>query len=77
MLFDTRLSTPSVLVLVALASVALYALLSVIAAPLEWDRVDAQSWITTTTLDVIGLLVILHVAVWRRWPVAASRNPSA
>jgi hypothetical protein len=77
MLFDTRLSTPSVLVLVALASVALYALLSVIAAPLDWDRVDAQSWITTTTLDVIGLLVILHVAVWRRWPVAASRNPSA
>jgi hypothetical protein len=76
MLFDSRLSTPGVLVLAAIATVARYALLSAIAAPLDWDRVSAQSWITTTTLDVIGLLVILHVAVWRRWPVAASRTPS-
>jgi hypothetical protein len=76
MLFDSRLSTPGVLVLAAIATVARYALLSAIAAPLDWDRVSVQSWITTTTLDVIGLLVILHVAVWRRWPVAASRTPA-
>jgi hypothetical protein len=50
MLFDSRLSTPGVLVLAAIATVALYALLSAIAAPLDWDRVSAQSWITTTTL---------------------------
>jgi hypothetical protein len=83
MLFDGWPATGAaggllVLGVAAIVTAALYALLSAVAARFDWERVSAQSWITTTALNFIGLVVILHVAVWRRWPVAAagpSRTP--
>jgi aerobic-type carbon monoxide dehydrogenase small subunit (CoxS/CutS family) len=72
MLFEGWLSDRLVLGVSAAVAAVLYALLSAVAAPLDWRRVGAQSWITTTALNFIGLLVILHVAVWRRWPVAGA-----
>jgi hypothetical protein len=59
----------------AIVTAALYGLLSAVAAAFDWQRVSTQSWITTSALNFIGLVVILHVAVWRRWPVAAAGPP--
>lgn len=57
-----------VLVLVALLTAALSAGLPQVA---RWaavpDRLVA-GWTTHTTLNALSLAVILHVAVWRRWP---------
>jgi hypothetical protein len=33
------------------------------------DRL-VTAWTTHTTLNALSLAVILHVAVWRRWPVS-------
>ncbi|MEV7039684.1 hypothetical protein [Amycolatopsis sp. NPDC051061] len=60
-----------VLVLVALLTVALSAALPLVA---RWAGVPERlvtGWTTHTTLNALSLAVILHVAVWRRWPASA------
>ncbi|NBH03049.1 hypothetical protein GTY80_07265, partial [Amycolatopsis sp. SID8362] len=60
-----------VLVLVALLAGALSWTLPRLA---RWAAVPADlvgGWVTHTTLNALSLAVILHVAVWRRWPVPA------
>jgi len=37
----------------------------------RWTGVPASEvdgWVTHATLNAVSLAVILHVAVWRRWP---------
>jgi hypothetical protein len=54
--------------IVALA-VALELLLQAYAAGRDWTRVDADDWVAHVGLNAIGVAVILHVAVGRRWPL--------
>jgi hypothetical protein len=60
-----------VLVLVALLTAALSWTLPQVA---RWAAVPdplVGAWTTHTTLNALSLAVILHVAVWRRWPASA------
>ncbi|WP_410596956.1 hypothetical protein [Amycolatopsis sp. lyj-23] len=61
-----------VLVLVALLTAALAFGLPQVA---RWAGVPeglVGAWVTHTTLTALSLAVILHVAVWRRWPASAA-----
>jgi hypothetical protein len=54
-----------------LASAALLTvLLGVIADRLPLTRVTTDEWVTHASLNAVGLSVILHVAIGRRWPFA-------
>jgi hypothetical protein len=44
------------------------------ASPLAWTRGSADDWVTHASLNAIGVGVILHVAIGRRWPFAAANN---
>jgi hypothetical protein len=57
------------LALVAVASAALFVLLTGIAGTLSWERASASDWVTHAALSAIGLPVILHVGIGRRWPL--------
>ncbi|WP_370962091.1 hypothetical protein [Amycolatopsis sp. cg9] len=60
-----------VLALVALLTAALSWTLPRVA---RWAAVPDHlvgGWVTHTTLNALSLAVILHVAVWRRWPASA------
>jgi hypothetical protein len=59
-----------VLVLVALLTAALSVAVPQVA---HWAGVPERlvaGWTTHTTLNALSLAVILHVAVWRRWPAS-------
>jgi hypothetical protein len=56
------------LALVAVVSAALFALLTGIANMLSWQRATPSDWVAYTTLNAIGLAVLLHVGIGRRWP---------
>ncbi|WP_314173235.1 hypothetical protein [Streptomyces winkii] len=77
MLFDrwpwTQLSPPAgrtgvVITSIAVAGLLYWALYSY-ADTVEWGRVRPDGWVSYTALNAIGLGVILHVAIWKRWPV--------
>ncbi|MEU0797047.1 hypothetical protein ABZ342_43895 [Amycolatopsis sp. NPDC005961] len=64
-----------VLVLVAVLTAALATALPPVA---RWAGVPeplVAGWTTHTTLNALSLAVILHVAVWRRWPARAGSEP--
>ncbi|MEV4759367.1 hypothetical protein AB0J86_30325 [Micromonospora sp. NPDC049559] len=62
----------AVLAIVVALSALLYGVLSAYARQVAWrPGASADDWITFAALDALGLGVILHVAIWRRWPVAA------
>lgn len=54
---------------VALAATVLYWGLSTIAEQLTWSRAEPDHWVAYAAMNALGIAVILHVAVWRRWPV--------
>jgi hypothetical protein len=56
------------LALVAVVSAALFALLTGIADMLSWQRATPSDWVSYTTLNAVGLAVLLHVGIGRRWP---------
>jgi len=62
-------------VTVAAAVLALTALLAAVlawyAGTLGFMRATAEDWVAHVGLNAIGLAVILHVAVGRRWPFSA------
>jgi hypothetical protein len=41
----------------------------------QWTRGDADAWIAHVGLNAIGVAVILHVGVGRRWPLARGDAP--
>jgi hypothetical protein len=62
------------LALMAVVSAALFALLTGIADTLSWDRATGPDWVAHAALNAIGLPVILHVGIGRRWPFHASEE---
>ena len=65
------------LALVAVVAAALFALLTAFAGTLSWHRATAADWVSYAGLNAIGLPVILHVGIGRRWPfrsVSAQRE---
>jgi hypothetical protein len=55
---------------VALVGAALYAALTAIADQARWTTAAPEEWVTYAGLNAIGLGVILHVGIGRRWPFA-------
>jgi hypothetical protein len=55
---------------VALVATALYAALTAIAHQARWTTATPEEWVTYAGLNAIGLGVILHVGIGRRWPFA-------
>jgi hypothetical protein len=50
-------------------AVALDVVLSAYAGGLTWARAEPEDWVAHATLNAIGVAVILHVGVGRRWPL--------
>lgn len=61
----------TVLLLVAGLTAALVWLIPLVARGAGVPDRLVAAWTTHTTLNALSLAVILHVAVWRRWPVSA------
>ncbi|GIG91990.1 hypothetical protein [Plantactinospora endophytica] len=57
------------LLLIVLVAAVLYAALSSYATQIHWRRASADAWVALSALNFLALGVVLHVAVWRRWPV--------
>jgi hypothetical protein len=55
---------------VALVGAALYAALTAIAHQARWTTATPEEWVTYAGLNAIGVGVILHVGIGRRWPFA-------
>jgi hypothetical protein len=48
----------------------LYWALDSYADTVDWGRSHPEDWVSYSALNAIGIGVILHVAIWKRWPVA-------
>jgi hypothetical protein len=59
-----------VLVSALVVAALLYGGLSVYARQVDWVRVTPDDWVGYAAMNALGMSVILHVAIWRRWPVA-------
>ena len=58
------------LAVVAVLSATLYAALTALAHQARWTTATPKEWVTYAGLNAIGLGVILHVGIGRRWPFA-------
>ena len=65
----------AVLAAIALGAAALYLLLRAYADGLTWTRAEPEDWIGHAGLNAIGVAVILHVAIGRRWPFGDGESP--
>lgn len=43
----------------------------------DWGQVPMPDWIAYSALNAISLGIILHVAIWKRWPVLADTGPQS
>jgi hypothetical protein len=59
---------------VAVVGAALYAALTAIAHQARWTTATSEEWVTYAGLNAIGLGVILHVGIGRRWPFARAED---
>jgi hypothetical protein len=59
------------LVIVVLLAAVLSWTLPMLARRTGVPAAEVDGWVTHATLNALSLAVILHVAVWRRWPVRA------
>jgi hypothetical protein len=62
---------------VALVAAALYAALTAISQQARWTTATPEEWVTYACLNAIGLGVILHVGIGRRWPFATASRTSS
>ena len=67
-----RLAT---IIVVAIFAAAFYSALTAIADNAHWTTAKPDEWVAYACLNAIGLGVILHVAVGRRWPFAPAPPP--
>lgn len=75
MLFEGWLrSHLATLAAVVLLAAALYLLLGAYAASLHFTRATAEEWVGHASLNAIGISVVLHVAIGRRWPFGAGQE---
>ena len=72
MLFDGR-GHAVILAAILLGAAALYLALEAYADGVEWTRATGEDWVAHAGLNAIGVGVILHVAVGRRWPFGQGR----
>jgi hypothetical protein len=63
--------------LVVLCAVALHVLLIRFADSLQWTHGSAEEWVSHVGLNAIGVSIILHVAIGRRWPFGPSPGDTA
>jgi hypothetical protein len=56
--------------IVVLLGAGLYGALTVLAHQAHWTTATPEQWVAYAGLNAIGLGVILHVAIGRRWPFA-------
>ena len=74
MLFEGWLDRVATVV-AALALAALLALtLHAIAEGLSFTRASADEWVTHVGLNAIGVSIIMHVGIGRRWPFETARD---
>ncbi|NMO55297.1 hypothetical protein HH310_29450 [Actinoplanes sp. TBRC 11911] len=59
------------LAITAALAAALYGVLAAVGSGLHLGRVSMTGWITLASLNWVGMVVLLHAAVWSRWPVIA------
>jgi hypothetical protein len=52
----------------------LYLALHAYADTLSWGRSHPQDWVAYSALNAIGMGVILHVAIWKRWPAVVPQG---
>lgn len=41
----------------------------------EWDQYPVELWVAGVGLNLIATFVIIHYAIWGRWPLAAPQPP--
>jgi hypothetical protein len=76
MLFESWLRLRlAVLAGIVVLGAALGLLLQSYADGLDWTRASADEWVAHAGLNAIGVAVILHVAIGRRWPFAGRVTP--
>ncbi len=72
MLFEAALrSRVAILASIVLLTAALYLLLGAYADSVQWRTATRDDWVGHVGLNAIGVAVILHVAIGRRWPFGA------
>jgi hypothetical protein len=71
MLFDGWLGSLPGAATVAVLAALLYAGLHALAHAAAWTRAEPEEWAAYAGLNAIGIAVIMHVAIGRRWPFAA------
>lgn len=76
MLFDGWLDPVPATIAVAALSALLYAGLLALAHAAAWTRAEPEQWTAYVGLNAIGVAVIMHVAVARRWPFSAFSGDS-
>ncbi|GIH18594.1 hypothetical protein [Rugosimonospora africana] len=64
-------------VLVAAVATVVYLALRAYAAQVDFRRATVDDWVALASLNFLALGIVLHVAVWRRWPVVADRPHGA
>jgi hypothetical protein len=72
-----RLGRAAVLGLIAAVAALLYVVLRAYADQIDFRRATADDWVALASLNFLALGVVLHVAVWRRWPVVTDGGRSA
>ncbi|WP_433281150.1 hypothetical protein ACQPZA_14010 [Pseudonocardia xinjiangensis] len=78
MLFEGWLRSRLAIAAVVLALTAvLFILLGWYAGTLDWSRATAEEWVAHASLNAIGIAVVLHVAIGKRWPLPAEPEPPA
>jgi hypothetical protein len=70
MLLDAGMGRTLGTAVVLLVAAAMFAALSAIAGAFTFTRAGAEDWVAHASLNAIGLSIILHVALGRRWPFA-------
>jgi hypothetical protein len=59
---------------VAIATALIYVGLTAYAHSIDWTRAVPEEWVSYAGLNAIGVGVILHVAIGRRWPFASRKH---
>jgi hypothetical protein len=71
MLFEGWLDSLLGAAATAALAALLYAGLQALAHAAAWTRAEPEAWTAYAGLNAIGVAVIMHVAIGRRWPFAA------
>jgi hypothetical protein len=59
---------------VAIGTALIYLELTAYAHATDWTRAVPEEWVSYAGRNAIGVGVILHVAIGRRWPFAAPKR---